>query len=305
MMTDEQEITAELTAEAMAGVSDVPLSVTFAAKSDLGRVRENNEDKFDWWEPDSPEVLKSLGRLYAVSDGMGGHAAGQIASEMALKTIGKVYYADPAVDPRDALERAIRAANTLVHVTGRAVPSRAGMGCTIVAVALVGSTAIIGWVGDSRAYLVRGGAATCITEDHSLVQEQVRAGILTEEEAATSGYRNVITRSIGAEENVQPEFRNVPLSAGDAVLLCSDGLTGVVGDTEIGEAVCSDSPSFACSRLVDVANEKGGPDNITVAILRVNGVQSESPEPQKEPKETEPETRERGFLGLLRKKSVS
>ena len=305
MMTDEQEITAELTVEAMTGAPNAPLPVTFAAKSDLGRVRENNEDKFDWWEPDSPDVLKSLGRLYAVSDGMGGHAAGQIASEMALKTIGKVYYADPNVDPRDALERSVLAANTLVHVTGKAVPSRAGMGCTIVAVALVGDTAIIGWVGDSRVYLIRGGAATRITEDHSLVQEQVRAGILTEEEAAISGYRNIITRSLGAEESVKPEFRNVPMSTGDAVLLCSDGLTGVVSDAEIGETVSSDAPSFACSRLVDMANEKGGPDNITVAILRVNGATLEAPVPPGEPKEPEPETRERGFLGLLRKKSVS
>jgi protein phosphatase len=278
IVMSDQEITAELSVEDLAPatepVRDAPevvLSVTFAAKTDLGRVRENNEDKFDWWEPDDPVLLARRGRLYAVADGMGGHAAGQIAAEMAMKAMGSAYYSATRDPAPDAISRAIVKANAMVFDTARAIPSRTGMGCTMVAVALLEAEAIVAWAGDSRVYLVRDASPRRLTEDHSWVAEQVRQGVLTEEQAERSAYRNIITRCLGPEPNVTPEVVRVPAQAGDVFLLCSDGLTGVLDDAQIAEIAASRPPSFACTDLIDRANERGGPDNITVAILRING----------------------------------
>lgn len=275
-MPPETEITAELMADDLAPADapvrehpDTVLPLTFAAKTDLGRVRENNEDKFEWWEPNDDARLANRGRLYAVADGMGGHAAGQIASEMALNAVGRAYYGGLKGSAEDALMRAINQANAVVFDTARAIPSRNGMGCTIVALAVVDSDAVVAWAGDSRAYLVRGGSATQITRDHSFVEEQVQLGIITPEEAKTHRYRNVITRSLGPEASVSPDVTRFALEAGDAVLLCSDGLTGVVSDDEIAEYATAEAPSFACRELIEIANARGGPDNITVALIRV------------------------------------
>lgn len=272
------EITAELQASDLAREEPAPrdepetvLPLVFAAKTDLGRVRENNEDKFDWWEPTDPLLLANRGRLYVVADGMGGHAAGQIAAEMALNTLGAAYYSGVRGTPEDALLRAITQANARVFDTAKTIPSRSGMGCTVVALAVVDDEAVVAWAGDSRAYLVRGGLATRMTRDHSLVAEQVQMGIITEEQAARHPQRNIITRSLGPEPSVSPEVVRYPLQDGDVVLLCSDGLTGVVSDEEIAEHGVSGPPSFACRSLIDLANARGGPDNVTVAIVHVEG----------------------------------
>jgi serine/threonine protein phosphatase PrpC len=134
---------------------------------------------------------------------------------------------------------------------------------------VVDSDAVVAWAGDSRAYLVRGGLATQITRDHSFVEEQVQLGVITPEEAKTHRYRNVITRSLGPEASVSPDVTRFALEAGDIVLLCSDGLTGTVSDDEIAEYAMAEAPSFACHELIGLANARGGPDNITVAIIRV------------------------------------
>lgn len=277
-MPPEPEITAELETSAL-GQTDVPsrerpdvhLSLEFAAKTDLGRVRENNEDKFDWWEPNSPALLANRGRVFAVADGMGGHAAGQIASEMALKAFANAYFAGTNCRVEDALVRSITQANAMVFDTARAIPSRNGMGCTLVVVAIVDGDAYVAWAGDSRAYLIRKGIATQLTCDHSLVEEQVQLGVITREEAAHHPRRNVITRSLGPEASVVPEVVRQPLQQGDALLLCSDGLTGVVKDDEIADFTTTGTASFACRDLIELANSRGGPDNVTVAIIRVQG----------------------------------
>jgi len=297
----EQEITAELHPQDLASAEpapespDVLCSVTFAAKTDLGRVRENNEDKFDWWEPDDAVLLARRGRLYAVADGMGGHSAGQIAAEMALKAIGTAYFATTRESAEEALKRAIVKANALIFDTARAIPSRAGMGCTVVAVALLDAEAVVAWAGDSRAYLVREGAARRLTEDHSWVAEQVRLGVLTEEQAERSSRRNIVTRCLGPEPGVAPDVTVLPLRENDVLLLCSDGLTGAVGDDILAAAATECPPSFACSNLIDLANEAGGPDNITVAVLRIDRIEPVG-EPEQEssssaaPGSREPET---------------
>ncbi len=269
------EITAELTVPASDTAPppsrpSVFAHVTFGAKSDLGRVRENNEDKFDWLEPEAPSTLAARGRLYLVADGMGGHAAGQIASEMTAKTVLRSYFAATHGSVEDALADAIRKANALVWEAGQRIPGREGMGTTITALLLHEGRAVIGQVGDSRLYLLRKGEIQQVTEDHSWVAEQVSAGLLTVAEAELSPYRNIITRSIGAQADVEPDLFDVELIPRDTFLLCSDGLSGPVTDVEIREIAGACSPSEAASRLVDLANQHGGPDNITVFIVRVD-----------------------------------
>ena len=173
-----QEKTARLSREELsegwAEVGRVPrvlASIKMGAKTDLGRVRDNNEDKFDFFEPEDPAVLATKGCFYAVADGMGGHSAGQIACEMALKTVIAVYYGNPSPDTEASLRHAVAEANGLIYDTAQAIPDRQGMGTTLTAVVVREDRMIIAQVGDSRAYLLRGGAITQITEDHSWVAE--------------------------------------------------------------------------------------------------------------------------------------
>lgn len=242
--------------------------VRFGAKTDLGNVRENNEDKFDFFEPTDPVLLAERGSVYAVCDGMGGHSAGQVASELALKTFLKAYYDLELPDIDSALTAAVQAANALVREVAHAIPGRRGMGTTLTAAALCESDAHIVHVGDSRCYLVRGETIEQVTDDHSYVMEQVRLGMMTPEEAQYSPYRNVITRSIGMDV-VEPDLYRVPLQAGDRLILCTDGLTTHVPDEQMAEVVRAHSPSVAAQRLVEMALEGGGSDNVTVVVVQV------------------------------------
>jgi len=247
--------------------------ITFGAKTDLGRLRENNEDKFDFMLPEAPEVLASRGCVFAVADGMGGHAAGQIAAELALKAFLRDYYSSRAESPGDALARAMAAANAAVYDAARSNPNWAGMGSTLCAAAFVEDRLWVAHVGDSRAYMLRSGVLKQLTDDHSWVAEQVRRGAMSRETAEKSPFRNVITRSIGAEPAVEPDVSEHPLAADDVVLLCSDGLTGPVPDDEIRRTLEQEgTPSLAAARLVELANDAGGPDNITVVIVRVDAL---------------------------------
>jgi len=247
---------------------DVVPFVRFGAKTDLGNVRENNEDKFDFFEPTEPVLLAERGCVYVVCDGMGGHSAGQIASELALKAFLKAYYDLELPEIDTALTMAVQAANALVREVAQAIPGRRGMGTTLTAAALCEGDAHIVHVGDSRCYLVRGEQMEQVTEDHSYVMEQVRQGLLTAEEARYSPYRNVITRSIGMDA-VEPDIYRVPLRTGDRLVLCTDGLTTHVPDEHIAEVVRTHSPSAAAQRLVEMALEEGGSDNVTVIVVQV------------------------------------
>ncbi len=261
--------------EGWAEVSRLPrvvASVKMGAKTDLGRVRDNNEDKFDFFEPEDPATLAVKGSVYAVADGMGGHSAGQIACELALKTLLSVYYADPSADKEASLRRAVAEANALVYDTAQAIPDRQGMGTTLTAAVLCEDTLLIAQVGDSRAYLLRGGAITQLTDDHSWVAEQVRLGAMTLAEAQVSPFRNIITRSVGTAAAVEPDIFTQDLRAGDTFVLCSDGLTGHVEPSEIQEIVQGQSPSSSALALVEAANERGGRDNITALVLSIRGL---------------------------------
>jgi len=239
------------------------------ARTDLGLIRENNEDKFEFFEPEEPELLAVKGYFYAVADGMGGHSSGQIASDLALKTIVRTYYADPSEDVLESLKAAIGAANSYIYDTAQAVPERAGMGTTCTAVVLRNDEMYVGHVGDSRLYLIRDGALRRVSEDHSWIAEQVKRGALTEEEARMSPFRNVITRSLGAAADVEVDIYQEKIEKGDVLVLCSDGLSGYVSDEGILELASVWSPSMAAMKLVDRANELGGGDNITVVVVSI------------------------------------
>lgn len=247
-------------------------SVKMGAKTDLGRVRDNNEDKFDFFEPEDPAVLATKGSFYAVADGMGGHSAGQIACEMALKTVIESYYASPSADVEAGLRRAVEYANSLIYDTAQIIPDRQGMGTTLTAVVVREDRMTLAQVGDSRAYLLRGGAMTQLTEDHSWVAEQVRLGTMTLAEAQISPFRNIITRSIGTAATIETDVFTHEMRVGDTLLLCSDGLSGHLEPDEMQAVIGAHSPSVAALSLVESANERGGRDNITALILSVRAL---------------------------------
>ncbi len=274
-----QEKTARLDrdelAEGWAEVARLPrvvASVKMGAKTDLGRVRDNNEDKFDFFEPEDPAIMAAKGSFYAVADGMGGHSAGQIACELALKTVLSNYYADPSSDKDACLRRAVVEANSLIYDTAQAIPDRQGMGTTLTAAVLCEDRLLIAQVGDSRAYLLRGGRITQVTDDHSWVAEQVRLGTMTLAEAQVSPFRNIITRSVGTAAAVEPDLFTQEVQPGDTFVLCSDGLTGHVEPEEIQAIAESQSPSAAAMALIDLANERGGRDNITALVLSIRAL---------------------------------
>lgn len=250
----------------------VHLSTRVAAKTDLGRVRENNEDKHEHFIPEEDAALASRGHVYVVCDGMGGHNAGQIASELAVKTFIDVYLNHPASDPGVAATAAIHAANRFVRDVGLSVPSRRGMGTTLSALLLVQDQAWIAHVGDSRVYRLRDGALDQLTRDHTWVEDAVRSGVMSREEAEAHAYRHVITQAIGTEAEVTPDVFTTDLQPGDRFLLCSDGLNNHVNDDAIRAHLADYGIAEACWRLVNLALAEGGSDNCTVMVVAVDAI---------------------------------
>ena len=217
-------------------------------------------------------MLAAKGCFYAVADGMGGHSAGQIACELALKTVLAVYYAEPSSDRDACLRRAVEEANGLIYETAQTIPDRQGMGTTLTAAVLWEDQLMVAQVGDSRAYLLRGGNITQLTEDHSWVAEQVRLGTMTLAEAQVSPFRNIITRSVGTSASVEADIFTQEIQVGDILVLCSDGLSGHLEPAEIQEIVLDHSPSAAATALIEAANDCGGRDNITALVLSIRGL---------------------------------
>jgi protein phosphatase len=242
------------------------------ARTDIGRKRKGNEDAF---------LADDEIGLYVVADGMGGHAAGEVASSEAIDSIhGMIrrgrqvierYAQEPSEDTaarlRRLVESAVQAATYMVYGLAELDPNQAGMGTTITLLLLVGEHALVAQVGDSRIYLIREGAAKQITEDHTLIAWQVRQGLITEEQAKTSPHRNVITRAVGNRDYVEVDTFVMPVTAGDTFVLCSDGLHTYVDAPELPEACKRDLPD-ATRALVELANSRGGRDNITVIVVR-------------------------------------
>jgi serine/threonine protein phosphatase PrpC len=259
-------------------ITNVMISdITFASLTDVGLVRDHNEDYYGFFEPDGEGLLRTKGRLFVVADGMGGHAAGEVASQIAVKTIGKVYFSVGAhVDITEALRTSIEAANGEIIDEARRNPEKEGMGTTVSALSLVGNSAVVANVGDSRTYLIRDNGITQISHDHSWVMEQVRAGELTPEQAENHPYGNVITRNLGSKTTVEVDtFGPIDVMSGDIFLLMSDGLSGLVKDSELLEFATSLSPKKATEKMVELAKERGGHDNITIQIVKINGVVDE------------------------------
>ncbi|MBI1966622.1 MAG: Stp1/IreP family PP2C-type Ser/Thr phosphatase [Gemmatimonadetes bacterium] len=269
--------------------SKKPIKVQVFGKTDLGKTREHNEDRFlvaDLTRQDASlqasvreHEIGERGSLFVVADGMGGAAAGELASEMATDTIYTHLVKMWGVD-REAtaqkfayrLKEAVEVANTHIHTYAKAHPEVRGMGTTTTAVGALGENLYISQVGDSRAYLIRKGEAVQLTKDQSLMQRLVEAGELTEEEAAQSERRNIILQALGPDSKVKVDLTHQEIRRGDVLVLCSDGLSGQVKKEEIAEIAGKASDLVAaCDKLIGIANERGGPDNITVIVVRFDG----------------------------------
>lgn len=274
--TPMQEITAEFSAEELGGaIPNEPLRtlprVKFVARSEIGHARENNEDKFDFYEPDEEPLLAARGSVYLVCDGMGGHNAGQIASELAAKQFLHAYY-HLGGTAQEAARHAILQAHHYIAEMASKVPSRYGMGTTLTALILKQDEGILAHVGDSRCYRLREGAFEQLSRDHTLVAHLAAQGILTPEQAKYHPQRNVIRQAVGVadpSEPLEPDIETFALQAGDLYLLCSDGLTDMVDDAEIEAIVREEPPTRAAWRLVDRALANGGRDNITVVLVQI------------------------------------
>ena len=252
------------------------------ARTDIGRHRANNEDNFS--------IIPELG-LFVLSDGMGGEAAGELASKIAVEEISRHMRevarngSTPLSGDRNPqfsedtnqLASALRRSNRVILEAAQQHASQRGMGATVDAALLQGPVLSIAHVGDSRIYLLRGGQLQQLTEDHSLVMEQVRRGLMTREEAEQSDMQNVLVRALGTEENVTVDLDEVFVMPGDQVLLCSDGLTRMVPELGIAQVIDeAKTPQQACDRLVEIANDNGGADNVTVVLVRIKDASRKS-----------------------------
>jgi serine/threonine protein phosphatase PrpC len=241
-------------------MAEADVQVALGTLSSAGRVRDENEDAFGCFEPPDGQELKDKGRLFLLADGMGGEAAGEVASRVAVEAARCGYFADPFPGPAVALESGFRLANRAIRERASLNPDLRGMGTTCTGLVLRGREAFVAHVGDSRAYLMRGGAITRLTRDHSL---------------ATRGHEfaNILTRAVGVDSSIEVDVLSAPLLPrnGDVFILCSDGLWGQVRDEEmLAIASAEPDPQAACRQMVELANERGGPDNITVLVIRID-----------------------------------
>lgn len=246
--------------------------VTAYGLSDIGCQRPINQDTLGNRVSQFAAQAPGMGLLYAVADGMGGHARGEVASAVAIDELFARYYAvNPTLEPRQALAQVMIETNSAVHQAGR----KAGggtMGTTLTTVLLRDNILYVGNIGDSRTYLVRGDKIKQLSYDHSLIGEQVRSGLLTEAQARTSSIRNVITRAVGYRDIVEPDVFAFTVNPGDILLLCSDGLHGYVENEELARHLSTQPLKAAVDTLIALANERGGPDNITALVIRIDQI---------------------------------
>ena len=279
------------------------------ARTDLGLKRELNEDSY---------LADSNINLYIVADGMGGHAGGNIASKMSVNIIRKrvrearkagILFSRDAIDNESPailkmLEESIKEASAKIFEKSDKQPELAGMGTTVTLMLAHGKRAYVAHVGDSRLYRLRNSKFEQLTEDHSLVNEQVKAGFITSEEAQHSRFRNIITRSVGFESEVTADTLSLVMKPADVFLICSDGLTGMVEDDEIQETIKKARLSQAPARLVDLANRAGGEDNVTVVVMRYGDGEHDrrASKARKKGQKTRKSARKRVKTGAKRKK---
>ncbi|MBA3916706.1 MAG: Stp1/IreP family PP2C-type Ser/Thr phosphatase [Acidobacteriales bacterium] len=245
--------------------------IELATLSDIGCARDNNEDYAAYWEPEDDRAFTLKGRLLTVADGMGGYEGGQDASRMAVETIQQSYEQGSGT-PEELLVSGFRKAHQKILQQAASHPSLKGMGTTCTAVALIGQELHFGHVGDSRLYLLRGDKMLRLSRDHSYVGRLVETGVLTASEAEKHPQRHILTAALGAGHDVPVEVpeQAIKLSPGDTLLLCTDGLWNQVPDEEMMRIV-QPAPTLeqGCHDLVERAKDRGGPDNITVQLLRI------------------------------------
>jgi PPM family protein phosphatase len=243
-----------------------------AGLTDVGCLRENNEDRLAYWEPATDEQFQVKGRLAIIADGMGGHEGGQEASRIAVETIEEVYANGAVGNPRAWLLEGFQAAHQRIQEYAEKYPDLHGMGTTSTAMALIDHQLYFAHVGDSRLYLVRGSNISRLTHDHSYVSRLVENGVLRAEEAESHPQRHILTAALGAGASVTPDSPAEPaqLEPGDVLVLCTDGLWGLLTEAEIQSAVAGKTAAEICDTLVDTAKRRGGPDNITMQVLRVS-----------------------------------
>jgi protein phosphatase len=249
----------------------VRAGIEVSSQSDIGCIRKNNEDSFGYWEPEDDQEFVRKGRLAVVADGMGGYEGGQEASRLAVETVMAVYRADEDSDPQHALIGALQSAHEQIRQYSFARPELRGMGTTCTAAAIVQNGLYYVHVGDTRLYLIREGQITKVTRDHSYVGRLVESGMISPEEAETHPQRNILTAALGTNPELimDAPAQPAPLRPKDVLLICSDGLWGQVRDPEILDAVDNKNVEQAGRELIELARERGGPDNITVEILRL------------------------------------
>jgi len=245
--------------------------VEVAGRSDVGCQRENNEDSYLYWEPASDQEFQRKGRLAVIADGMGGHEGGQEASRMAVDTVREVYDYAFRDNPQAALVESFAAAHTRIQDFAELHPAFHGMGTTCTALVVRGRQLFFAHVGDSRLYLVRAARILRLTRDHSYVGRLVENGIVRAEDAEKHPQRHILTAALGAGRDVTVDGpdQSVALQDRDDLLLCTDGLWSVVTEEELETAVSNDPPAQCCAALVKLARQRGGPDNITLQVLRV------------------------------------
>lgn len=249
-----------------------PLAVEVGSLSDPGRRRKLNEDHFG--DPETmeiaPDLVRKKGRLYAVADGMGGHAAGEVASKQIILTLFEEHYESPVANAIGRLDEAVEAANLEVFTQASLEFAKEGMGTTLVAAVLKGNDLYVANVGDSRAYLIRQRSIEQITRDHSWIEEMMQADPrLDKRELLTSANAGIILRYIGRESEIEVDFFHGKVEPGDVLVFCCDGLSNEVEDEEVARIVSDSSAQDAAQELVDLANERGGPDNITTIVVKI------------------------------------
>jgi PPM family protein phosphatase len=245
--------------------------IELAGLSDVGCQRENNEDRYAYWEPASDEQFARKGRLAIVADGMGGYEGGQEASRLAVEAIEDVYASTAEGDPQSWLVAGFHAAHSRIQEEASRQPVFHGMGTTCTAIALLGRSLYYAHLGDSRLYLVRDANISRLTRDHSYVSRLVENGLIRPDEAESHPQRHILTAALGAGLTITPDHPDHPLALqeGDVLVLCTDGLWSLLNEGEVLSSVAGAGVTQACRNLVETAKERGGPDNITVQLLRI------------------------------------
>jgi len=265
------------------------INITFAALSDIGRARSVNEDAFQLVDLSTGERFDASpsqgtmrvgagGALLMLSDGMGGHAAGEVASATVIASLRAALEAHTGGPTEQRLEAAVRRANADVIAAAEA-KGRHGMGATLTAVLLEHTTAYVAEVGDSRAYLLRSGKLKQLTRDQSLVQMLVDQGLMPADEAERSSKKNILLQAMGTTDDVRAAIGQVGLRSGDRLLLCSDGVSNAIAFAELREILANSPPGLACERLIQLANDRGGEDNLTAMVALFDGKSLAAPAP--------------------------